>query len=59
MLTELKAKSDTELAEKLAQKGNEIVGKITRVHGKKGAVIARFNKGLPGQAIGTSVQIIS
>jgi len=39
------------------QSGKKIVGTITRVHGNKGAVIARFNKGLPGQAIGTEVDI--
>ncbi len=37
--------------------GKTITGKITRVHGNKGAVVARFNKGLPGQAIGTEVEI--
>ncbi len=37
--------------------GNKIVGKITKPHGRKGAVIVRFNKGLPGQAIGTEVEI--
>ncbi|MFH1448431.1 MAG: 50S ribosomal protein L35ae [Candidatus Micrarchaeota archaeon] len=30
-----------------------IGGKITRTHGNSGAVIARFEKGLPGQALGT------
>ncbi|MFA5382676.1 MAG: 50S ribosomal protein L35ae [Candidatus Micrarchaeia archaeon] len=37
--------------------GNEIVGKITKAHGNGGAVLARFNKGLPGQAVGTDVDI--
>ena len=37
--------------------GKKIVGKITKVHGKKGAVLTRFNKGLPGQALGTDVEI--
>ncbi len=37
--------------------GKRIIGKITRVHGKKGAVIARFSKGLPGQAIGSSINV--
>jgi large subunit ribosomal protein L35Ae len=37
--------------------GKKIAGKITKVHGKKGAVLARFNKGLPGQALGTDVEI--
>ena len=37
--------------------GKIIPGKITRVHGDKGAVIARFLKGLPGQCIGTKIRI--
>ena len=39
------------------QGGKKIVGTITRVHGNNGAVIVRFNKGLPGQSIGTEVEI--
>jgi len=37
--------------------GKIIAGKVSRVHGKKGAVIARFTKGIPGQAIGTKATI--
>ena len=37
--------------------GKEIVGKISKAHGNKGAVLVRFNKGLPGQAVGTDVEI--
>ncbi|MHA1360973.1 MAG: 50S ribosomal protein L35ae [Candidatus Freyarchaeota archaeon] len=37
--------------------GKILKGKITRVHGKKGVVRARFEKGLPGQAIGTEVKL--
>ena len=38
--------------------GKELKGTITRVHGKKGAVVANFKKaGLPGQAIGDKVYI--
>ncbi|MCS4541047.1 MAG: 50S ribosomal protein L35ae [Euryarchaeota archaeon] len=33
------------------------IGKIIDVHGNNGAVRVRFNKGLPGQAIGSSIQI--
>ena len=40
------------------ERGADIVGKITRVHGNKGAVVARFEKGLPGQALGTKAEII-
>ena len=35
--------------------GKEIVGKVTALHGNKGTVRARFNRGLPGQAIGSNV----
>lgn len=33
-------------------------GKIVAVHGRNGLVRARFRKGLPQQAIGTSVEIV-
>jgi large subunit ribosomal protein L35Ae len=33
-------------------------GKIVAVHGKNGLVRARFRKGMPGQALGSSVEII-
>jgi len=33
---------------------HKISGKITQAHGGSGTVIARFEKGLPGQAIGTN-----
>jgi large subunit ribosomal protein L35Ae len=34
------------------------VGRIVGFHGKNGVVIVRFKKGVPGQAIGTSVVLI-
>jgi large subunit ribosomal protein L35Ae len=37
--------------------GKKIKGKISRVHGRKGAVIARMEKGLPGTAIGTKITV--
>ncbi len=37
--------------------GKVMVGKISRVHGRKGEVVARFKKGLPGQALGTEIEI--
>ncbi|MGQ9539126.1 MAG: 50S ribosomal protein L35ae [Candidatus Bathycorpusculaceae bacterium] len=37
---------------------NKIVGKIVDLHGNKGLVRARFRKGLPGKAIGTTVELI-
>ncbi|PIO00301.1 50S ribosomal protein L35ae [archaeon CG10_big_fil_rev_8_21_14_0_10_43_11] len=39
--------------------GKELHGVITRVHGNSGAVIARFSKGLPGQALGKDVALFS
>ena len=36
----------------------KIKGKISRVHGNNGAVIARFEPSLPGQSIGTEVEIV-
>ena len=35
----------------------QISGKIASVHGNKGAIRAIFERGLPGQAIGTKVEI--
>jgi len=37
--------------------GKEIEGKIAATHGTKGVVRAIFEKGLPGQSIGTKVEI--
>lgn len=36
----------------------EIHGKITAPHGGKGAVRVRFNRGMPGQALGARVPVI-
>jgi len=37
--------------------GKEIKGKISGSHGNKGLVRAIFEKGLPGQSIGTEVEV--
>jgi large subunit ribosomal protein L35Ae len=37
--------------------GKEILGKVSGAHGNKGVVRAIFEKGLPGQAITTKVEI--
>lgn len=56
-------KVDTrEKAEKLLGKtvtwrtdgGKTLTGSVTRVHGDNGRFIARFESGLPGQALGTT-----
>lgn len=38
--------------------GKKFIGKIVRLHGKKGCVIAYFRKQIPGEALGSKVQII-
>ena len=68
MIIEVKDVDSREKAEKLV--GNEvswnnpigknklvIKGKVTSAHGKKGAIRAIFEKGMPGQAIGTKVKV--
>ena len=37
--------------------GKEISGKIIRDHGNRGAVRVKFEKGLPGQALGGKVEV--
>ena len=37
--------------------GKEIKGKISSAHGNKGNVRVIFEKGLPGQALGTSIKV--
>ena len=37
--------------------GKEIKGVVKKAHGNNGAVLTKFEKGLPGQAIGTKVEI--
>lgn len=38
--------------------GKEIKGKISDAHGNKGLVRAIFEKGLPGQAITTEIELV-
>lgn len=64
-IIEVDGVSKREEAEKLIDKevmwtspaGKKIQGKISGAHGNKGAVRAIFEKGLPGQAITTKVEI--
>lgn len=37
--------------------GKEIKGKITKEHGRNGAVKVQFETGMPGQSVGQKVQI--
>ncbi|MFA5363751.1 MAG: 50S ribosomal protein L35ae [Candidatus Bathyarchaeia archaeon] len=36
----------------------KLVGKIAGVHGKNGVVVVKFRKGVPGQALGTAVELV-
>ncbi|MBS3175487.1 50S ribosomal protein L35ae [Candidatus Woesearchaeota archaeon] len=38
--------------------GKEIKGEITNLHGNKGKVRIQFETGLPGQSLGTKIQIV-
>jgi large subunit ribosomal protein L35Ae len=53
------AKASEIIGRKLAWKSGEcrIIGRIVALHGKRGFVRARFRKGLPGQALGTTVEL--
>lgn len=48
------------IGRKIAWKSGEkkIIGKIVALHGKKGLVRARFRKGVPGQALGSLVELV-
>jgi large subunit ribosomal protein L35Ae len=39
-------------------KERKIRGKIIGLHGKNGLLMARFRKGLPGESVGTHIEII-
>ena len=64
-LIQVEGSTDRTSAEKLVGKvvtwkspaGKEIKGKISGAHGNKGVVRAIFEKGLPGQAITTEVEV--
>jgi large subunit ribosomal protein L35Ae len=38
---------------------NSLFGKIVGLHGKNGMLKAKFKKGVPGQAIGQTVELIN
>lgn len=64
-LIEISGVNDKESAEKYVGKevvwkspaGKTIKGKISAAHGNKGVVRAIFEKGLPGQAVSTEVEV--
>jgi len=37
---------------------NKFMGKIVGLHGKNGLVRVKFRKGVPGQALGTTVELV-
>jgi len=41
-----------------SQTGKQLTGKLITTHGQAGILLARFKRGLPGQALGTEVEII-
>jgi len=47
------------LGQKVVWKGGKkkIIGKIVSFHGKNGTVRVKFRKGVPGQALGTTVEL--
>jgi large subunit ribosomal protein L35Ae len=54
------AQAGSLMGQKVVWKGanKTLVGKITCLHGKSGTVRAKFKKGVPGQALGTTVEVI-
>jgi large subunit ribosomal protein L35Ae len=42
----------------LKEKQNKFIGRVVGLHGKKGVVRVKFRKGVPGQALGTPVQLV-
>ncbi len=42
----------------VTKSGKKVHGRITALHGRKGVVRARFNKGLPGTALGSTAEIL-
>ena len=55
------AKAGQLIGQKVVWKGEnkKLSGKIVGFHGKNGAVRVKFKKGVPGQALGTTVELVS
>jgi large subunit ribosomal protein L35Ae len=49
------------IGQKVVWKGEnkKLIGKIVGFHGKNGVVKVRFKKGVPGQALGTTVELVT
>ena len=48
------------IGQKVVWKGEnkKLIGKIVGFHGKNGVVKVKFRKGVPGQALGTTVELV-
>ncbi len=65
MIISISDVDDKEKAEKIVgkkaiwtnTKGNVIIGKVASAHGNSGAIRAIFEKGMPGQSLGSKVKI--
>lgn len=65
MIVKVEGVEDREAAAKLKGKqviwtspaGKEMEGEVKGPHGNKGAVRAKFKKGLPGQSVGTQAEV--
>ena len=55
------AKAGSLIGQKVVWQGakKKLIGKIVGFHGKNGTVRVKFKKGVPGQALGTTVELIS
>jgi len=54
------AKAGQLIGQKVVWKGEnkKLTGRIMGFHGKNGAVRVKFKKGVPGQALGTTVELV-
>ena len=54
------AKAGKLIGQKVLWKGEnkKLIGRIMGFHGKNGVVRVRFKKGVPGQALGTTVELV-
>ena len=54
------AKAGQFIGRKVVWKGEnkKLIGKIAGFHGKNGALRVKFKKGVPGQALGTTVELV-